>query len=291
MIAFVILHYQDAEMTHMCVDNIKRVMRGKKYHIIIVDNASPDNIGEKIKIYYKEDKNCTVIINKENLGFAKGNNIGYLYAKENFHPQYIVVMNNDVLIEQIDFSDKIDEIYRQTGFYILGPNIVQEGTGQKQNPMTKHSKQEILKIYNSYMWKSKFPRISFMIEVLQGKVKRKLGKYKKNICDINNCIDEMERIYNPVLHGACYIVSNLFINKEDRLFDTRTFLYWEEYLLWIYCNTKKYILVFDPSISVRHISGHATIEAWKNAYERTKNFYRYYFDSLKILVNEMDKVQ
>ena len=278
MIVFVILHYQDADITYQCVAAIEKIMKESEYHIVIVDNASPYEIGMELEEYYKENSHCTVLLNKQNLGFAKGNDVGYLYAKKNFSPQYIVVMNNDVMIEDSDFFQKVENIYQETQFDILGPNIIQSRTGQKQNPMRMHSKDELLHIYKSYRRKHSFPRLYFTIETLQGKVKRKLGRQRSiTVSEKKTTMEPMvKRIYNPILHGACYICSKKFIQCEDELFDPRTFLYWEEYLLWIKCNERKYTLVYDSSVSVQHLSGHATVKAQQDAYKRTKDFYHNY---------------
>ena len=78
---FVILHYQTVSETTQCVSSIINNIEYDNKHIIIVDNSSPNKSGTYLKEYYKYDKNIEVIINKENLGFAKGNNIGYAYAR------------------------------------------------------------------------------------------------------------------------------------------------------------------------------------------------------------------
>ena len=43
-------------------------------------------------------------------------------------------------------------------------------------------------------------------------------------------------MYNPVLHGACYIFSRRYLELEKEAFDSRTFLYHEEEILHYNCN-------------------------------------------------------
>lgn len=289
MVVFVVLHYQDADITYKCVAAIEKVMREVDYHIIIVDNASPDEIGRKIKKYYKANKHCTVILNQRNLGFAQGNNIGYLYAKKHYSPQYIIVMNNDVIIEDVDFPKKVEKISCETEFDILGPNIIRADTGQRQNPMRSHYYEELQTLFKEYRKRYKYPLFYFSFEVIQGKIREKLLKRERTQMVKHNEIDIPERMYNPVLHGACYICAKRFIDSEDALFDPRTFLYWEEYLLWLKCYKKKYTLVYDPSVSVLHLSGYSTVKAQEKAYKRTKTFYQNYYDSLKILIETVEK--
>ncbi len=102
MIAFVILHYQALDETIDCVNTIKKMVKGSR-HIVIVDNASPNKSGEILIAKYQQDEEITVLVSKENVGFARGNNLGYVEAKK-YSPEYIVVMNNDVFITQTNFK-------------------------------------------------------------------------------------------------------------------------------------------------------------------------------------------
>ena len=81
MTAFVILHYRAAEMTRTCVERI-RALNGSNY-IVIVDNASPNGTGELLAEEYAGEDNITVLLNQENAGFARGNNLGIRWVCEN----------------------------------------------------------------------------------------------------------------------------------------------------------------------------------------------------------------
>jgi GT2 family glycosyltransferase len=62
------------------------------YEMIFVDNASIDGSVEYVKEKFPKAK---IIINKENLGFAEGNNIGIRASKG----KYVVALNNDTTVE------------------------------------------------------------------------------------------------------------------------------------------------------------------------------------------------
>jgi len=64
----------------------------KKIEVIVVDNNSTDGSADFIK---KEFPRVRLIINSENYGFAKGNNIGIKIARG----EYIVTVNNDTELE------------------------------------------------------------------------------------------------------------------------------------------------------------------------------------------------
>ncbi len=132
MICFIVLHYMVMEQTIECVDCLLQLNGEKK--IIIVDNASKNGSGKKLELYYSDSDDIVVILNEENLGFARGNNVGCAYAREVFHPDYYVVMNNDVLIRQKDFIGRIKSIDEQESFDVLGPDIFAVRTNDHQSP-------------------------------------------------------------------------------------------------------------------------------------------------------------
>ncbi len=71
------------------------------YQIIVVDNNSKDNTVEKISsLKGRYAKKLKVIVNKRNLGFSKGNNIGARKASGDF----LLFLNPDVLVQDVKFS-------------------------------------------------------------------------------------------------------------------------------------------------------------------------------------------
>jgi hypothetical protein len=63
----------------------------KNYEIIFVDNASTDGSVAWVNKNYPETK---IVINKENLGFAGANNVGYRKTKG----KYVLFLNNDTRV-------------------------------------------------------------------------------------------------------------------------------------------------------------------------------------------------
>ena len=132
MFCFVILHYNTIDETINCINSIKNKVRGKK-KIIIVDNCSPNNSGIKLKEKYKDDNEISVIINKENLGFAKGNNVGFKYSLK-FDPDYICILNNDVELVNDNFDDLVEKCYEEENFAVLSPDIFSTFSKVHQSP-------------------------------------------------------------------------------------------------------------------------------------------------------------
>lgn len=293
MYAFVILHYLSEEMTIECIDWIKKSCSLDSFKIIIVDNASGNGSGELLKKRYINDNSCDVIINEDNLGFAQGNNVGYKFAKNKYNPEYIIIMNNDVLIKDISFLKNVDKIYKETSFHVLGPNIISKLNGEHQNPLrlVGYTKAEMEKNKrNLEKYVSHFPSHYFYYFTLKSAkigVKKILGKEIKTVVESKDYLQK--RIYNPVLHGACYIFSKDFIYKEEFAFNPDTFLYYEEDILHYFCQKKGYTMIYDSSISVEHLEDVSTNMAITSPYKRLRMKYRNMLNSANVLLNLMNE--
>jgi len=84
-----------------CLKTAYTALKGIENEIIIVDNASPDKIGDKIKQKFPEAK----IIRREiNGGFGENNNMGMKVAKG----KYILLLNDDTkIIDKYIFKEMI----------------------------------------------------------------------------------------------------------------------------------------------------------------------------------------
>lgn len=78
-------------------------MSNYKLQIIVVDNASTDGsvraIRQLASKMENEELKIKVIQNKENLGFAAGNNVGIRYALES-GADFVMILNNDTILDE-----------------------------------------------------------------------------------------------------------------------------------------------------------------------------------------------
>lgn len=222
MLVYLILHYKNADVTEQCIDSLlKKGFTGS--HLVVVDNASNNGSYEQLCERYREKEQLHFIHNEENLGYAVGNNIGFHYAKEILHAEWIVLLNNDVTIEQQDFQTVLFEEYQKRPFYVAGPDIVTpEGGSQNPFRMTCPDQKDIYK---------KLAHDFIVLVLMRMGIQQKLKKalhYDGSIFQHNN----VETIYDfqGVLHGSCLIFSPDYIRKFQGLYGG-TFLYCEEEIL------------------------------------------------------------
>ena len=97
-ICFLILNYITYDETVKCVESIFNNIDTKNFDIVIVDNCSPDKSGEKLVNRYINNSNIHVLLNKDNIGFLAGNNVGYIYARNKLNSEFIVMLNSDTFL-------------------------------------------------------------------------------------------------------------------------------------------------------------------------------------------------
>ena len=271
---FVILHYCQVEVTKDSVESLLE-LDGEKL-VVIVDNASPDGSGDVLKQFYSGKDNVKVLLNKDNLGFAGGNNVGYVFAR-GLNPDFIIVMNNDTLIKDKEFLNKLsqDDLLQ---YHIIAPDIITY-KGKHQNPFKKEgiSKNEVFKQLRR-KW------LSLIIYSLPLLYKLKTFDEPKEIGRI-----QKDRMYDIVPHGAAIIFTRQWIENEDLCFRPGTFMYYEEDLLYLYVKSKHYHTIYEPRLQITHLEDMATKASHENVRKRMVFQNKQKIKSLNAILDFMDK--
>lgn len=123
-LSIIILSYNTKELLKKCLDSLKEGYAGDRgREVIVVDNGSSDGSGEWLEQYQEHGgkQGIKVIKNKENLGFAKGNNVGLKEARG----KYILFLNSDTevfpgsLNEAVNFMERNSEVGALTAKTLL----------------------------------------------------------------------------------------------------------------------------------------------------------------------------
>lgn len=117
----VIVNWNGWEDTIECLESIYKIDY-PDYEVIIVDNHSQDDSVKRIK-ESSEGKAFTIIENEENYGFAEGNNIGIRYALKYLNPKYILLLNNDTVVDEDFLKELVDAGENKAYIGILSPKI------------------------------------------------------------------------------------------------------------------------------------------------------------------------
>lgn len=265
---FVVLHYMAYEMTVECIDNLLNRFSAYDMQIVIVDNASSNGSGKKLENKYNGISKVDVLLNDCNLGFAKGNNFGYRYLCDTFAPDFIIVMNNDVLIGQDDFLNLIKYTYGKEHFAVMGPDIYCPATDKHQNPahLKGFTEKEVQKLYKDICKYCAHPVFYYYKHAWFGGLKQKLVRdsVKKEV------IVSTQKMENVVLHGACYIFSKDYIAVREQCFYTETFLYMEEDILHYECMRDGLKMLYAPMLKIKHLEDVSTNASIKSGYKKFK---------------------
>ncbi len=256
-----------ADETIQCVDSIVQNVAGEK-KVIVIDNASPNQSFAVLEKQYRDSDVVDVIKTNENLGFAKGNNVGYELAVKQYDPDFIVVMNNDMEIKQTDFIAKINESYQKFHFDIMGPDVYSTKKQYHQNPQTRRilSLKELKSRYQKLVIKEKLlflVRLKYHVKSIIKNNRASAEDSKKNIPFVN------EPRENVLLHGSCYVFSRPFIEKNPKeCFYPETFMYMEAEILYYLAQKNGDKITYDPSMRVDHhedVSTDATFKSYQKS--------------------------
>lgn len=270
-IAVVILHYNDFEMTRQYIENLRKLKWNDVTHqFIIVDNNSPDGSGVELYEYFKADADTSIILLSENIGFARGNNKGIIFAKDELDADLIVVSNNDIDVKTKDFPRLLIREYAASNFAVYGPDIYSLSKKMHQNPM-RQSPMNFDDVNNKIR---KIDRTLPVLHILNkmgiyDQIKSLKNKIKKK--KDNSPLESTARVEGCVLHGAFFVLSKEYLRMYPEGLFEGTFLYMEEDILAYRCNLKRLKMVYDPLVQVIHYDG---VSSMKIAGNRCMKFIR-----------------
>lgn len=269
MISFIILHYKNLKDTIECIESINKLNQHNKISIIVVDNNSLSKQEEvKIKKYTKD-----LIINKENLGFAKANNIGCKYAIEKYKPDFLCVINNDIVIHQKDFIEEIKHCYKETRFDFMGPKIITDG-GESVNPFPVY--ETLKQVEEKIKYHEKL--IAIYNNVILRNLLNLYMNIKKTFIKPIHLENGEESLYDIALHGCALIFSKKYYKKYKDVLYNETFLYHEEEFLNYRKNQDSLISYYDAKLELFHKEGSSLNESFKN-----QNYQKLIFRNKEIL--------
>ena len=121
-LSVIILNYNVRFFLEQCVLSVQQAIQGIDAEIIVVDNNSPDDSCVMMKQRFPQ---VTLIENKDNAGFPKGNNIGVAAAKG----EYVCILNPDTVVAEDTFSKTLAFAESKQVLGGVGVKLV-DGTGK-----------------------------------------------------------------------------------------------------------------------------------------------------------------
>jgi len=213
LVSIVSVNYDQPEVTYEMLASLRKVTY-PNFETLIVDNGSPTKSPDSIKENYPE---VQLIISKENLGFAGGNNIALKKAKGD----YILLLNNDTEVQPnfleslvaLMESDKKIGIASSKILYFYEDNVIQYAGASPINKITSRG--------SHYGYKE-------------------LDKGQH---------DTVTETSYP--HGACMMIRKSVLEEIGLLYEGY-FLYYEELDFAERVKRAGYTIYFQPNSSILH---------------------------------------
>ncbi len=120
-LSVIILNYNVRFFLEQCILSVQKALQDIDGEIIVIDNHSSDDSCAMMKKLFPS---VTLIENKENLGFPKGNNIGVAQAKG----EYVCILNPDTVVAEDTFTKILAFAKSKTNLGIVGCKLI-DGTG------------------------------------------------------------------------------------------------------------------------------------------------------------------
>lgn len=282
-ISFVILNYKTYQESIACAESILSTQSYSDIQIVIVDNGSKNGSVEQLETHFAGEPRVHVVVAEENLGFAKGNNLGIAYAKEHFSPDFVVAANSDIIFEQPDYCEKLVEVYQRKPYGILGGDIIDASRTQHFNPVAKERvytipymrKQAAVSCAKAWMFRFiKFFHLKKLVAGHYGITTNEEGADVqdgsrnlttrevdgKSVAADMRVDEEMEGV---LLHGCCMVFSKDFL-QEFEGFWPDTFLYAEEEIVYYLAMKKGMRVLYTPEVTCMHKEAVTTNQIYRD---------------------------
>ena len=249
-LSIVIVSYNAPKHLEICLDSCQEALKNFEGEIIVVDNNSSEIDFLSLKKNYP---NVNYLLQTENLGFAKANNIGV----ENALGDYILILNPDTIIPEDIFPKLIDFHQSKEKIGLVGVRLIDTNGNfhpeSKRNiPTAKNSFSKLFKRFNS--------------SIVNNYYKLEVGEFETAPCEI--------------LVGA-FIFTTKQIYKQIGGFDARYFMYGEDIDISYSAELAGYTNYYVGDITVLHYKGEST--------KRDKKYFRIFFEAMMIFLSKYYK--
>ena len=211
--------------------------------IVVVNNSATDESNSLLSTALSaelvhsidkiEDKNqrCFIVSHSDNLGFAKGNNLGAEFLLKHFTINYFLFSNNDIrFIDSNVVEALIEKADGLPNVGVIGPNIVGVD-GRKQSPDPYYS------FWARYFW------MYWLTPFMPKKVKNKLF-------NLNYAQHAQEGVHYRVMGSFFLVRATVFV--ACGMMDPNTFLFSEEMILAERMRAIGRDVYFYPEVTILH---------------------------------------
>jgi GT2 family glycosyltransferase len=268
----VTINYRGELATKAFLASLQRANGFSEIDVIIVDNASADDAISRLMQETVSLPNVKVLKSASNRGYFGGARWGmecYL-AEEGMMPDWVIVCNNDVVIRDTRFFQKLFERDPDSAG-VLAPRIESLATHLDQNPFLEE-RPDRKTLARLWFWGRCYPLAVLQHAASKG-IRWLRARARRGTRGGAAGEQQTRRIY--AAHGAFLIFSRQFFRCGGFL-DDHYFLYGEELAVAEICRSVGLGVTYDPTLHVLH-NEHQTTSRWltRFAYDCQRNARRY----------------
>lgn len=265
-IGIIILNYLNYWDTIECIESLEKDTYLEK-RIIVVDNGSLNESWNMLSERYDNQNHIYLLKTEKNEGFARGNNKGIEYARNELDCEFVLLVNNDTIFTECDMIYKILCAY-DTNIGVIGARII-SANGLEQNPMLTSCDKNYVKttvdrnqrfVYSicKKIWHKRFENVKGLIFFKRMILRQKVENRK--------IVEENQESLDLMLHGACILLTKDYFEFYPYLYP-ETFLYYEEHILTELTRKVGLKKKFINTTSIYHKEDQSSEAAFQNQYE------------------------
>ncbi|MCU0446148.1 MAG: glycosyltransferase family 2 protein [Microscillaceae bacterium] len=116
-LSIIVINYNTFQLTCACLESVIKYTQGLEYELILIDNASVECDADLFLTRFPQLK---LIKNPQNVGFAKGNNLGIAQAQG----EYILLLNSDTELLDNAILPCLQRIKREPSVGVLSAKLI-----------------------------------------------------------------------------------------------------------------------------------------------------------------------
>ena len=248
----VILNFNGKDFTLDCLTSLQYIKKpqGAEISLVVVDNASTDGSVEFLRERYKDlpagKAGVKILKNKENFGFAEGNNVGIRYSLEN-GADFVFILNNDTLADE-NLIVQLIEIVKKTNAGIVGPKIYfAPGHEFHKARYKKNERGRVIWYAGGIMdWEN-------------------ILASHRGVDEVDH--DQYNRVEETDFISGCAILVRKEVFEKIGFFDPKYFLYWEDNDFCQRARKAGFKLWYAPEAKLWHLNAGATGGSGSNLQE------------------------
>ncbi len=257
-VSIIIVNYNTFELTSKCIESVYTFTKLVDFEVIVVDNASIDSDPNEFLVQFPKIK---LVKSDENVGFAKGNNLGISQAKG----EVILLLNSDTELTDDSISIAYQDLQTKSKCGVV--------TGKLMYPdgRIQHNCQAFPSIGKQILERTRFHKFLSSTQ----KSKRLQGFYF-----------DYSKSGNPDwVWGTFFMFRKSLLNEFPFTKLPETYFMYMEDMEWCMEIRKRgYTIHYNPTISVIHHMGGSSGNSSKLIQIHYLDFIQRYYPSLTYVV-------